>query len=138
MGRLTPALLGWFFTFATLICALTSVTLFVPHGALTVIWRIKPAEYAQLLAFGPLLAWGFAALAAVMALAAWGSFRRGLWGWRLGFSIIMVNALGDLTRLALGDWPGGTLGVLTAGLVLCWLARPAVRAQFADARSQPV
>jgi hypothetical protein len=127
----TPALLGAFFLFATIMCGLAGASLLAPGGPLEAIWRFKPDEYRQLLALAPWTGAGFLGLAVAMALAGYGTWRRRLWGLRLAILIFAVNALADATRTVFGAAWQGAIGVAATGIVLWWLTRPKVRALFA-------
>jgi hypothetical protein len=126
----TPILLGLFFLFATLMCALAGLSLLTPGGALDAIWRLKPDEQAQLLALGPAVGAGFLALALVMAAASCGAFARRRWGRRLAIAIFAANAVGDAARIALGGVLEGAIGVAVTAIILWWLTREKVRASF--------
>jgi hypothetical protein len=126
----TPVVAGVFFAISTLICLAAGASLLTPGGPLEWMWRIKPAEYRQMLAMGPLAGAGFLALALAMAAASAGTFGRRRWGWRLAMGIFAVNGLGDAARIFTGAWTEGIFGVFMAALILWWLARPGVRAVF--------
>ena len=139
MRKATPILLGAFFAFATAMCVLAGVTLLVPGAAAEHVWRIKPDEYHRLLQMGPGVGAGFLLLAFVMALAAYGTFRRRLWGWRLALVIFALNGLGDAVRIPFGAAVEGAIGIAAAATILWWLLRPPVRALFlpVDGGSSP-
>jgi hypothetical protein len=126
----TPAVLGAFFVFAAAMCALAGASLLTPGGRLDWIWRVKPDEYRQLVALGPPAGEGFLALALVMALASYGTYRRRHWGWRLAIAIFAVNAAADAARIPLGAALEGAIGVVATGVILWWLLRAKVRAAF--------
>jgi hypothetical protein len=97
---LTPLVGATFSAIAALILVVSAVTLVVPETPLSRIWDIKPKEYQQLLAIGSPVALGFLAIAVIAA------------------------------RLVMGSPLEAAFGVLIAALVLWWLLRPTVRAQF--------
>ena len=127
---LTPVLLTLFFLFGTAMTAFAGASLAIPHGPLARIWRAKPDVYEQLLALGPLVAMGFFALSALMALTVFGVWRRRRWGWMLAVGIFIVNALADAARaIADREW-NGLVAVAVVALILWWLLRRDVRAIF--------
>jgi hypothetical protein len=130
MARFLPAILAVFFLLATVLCLLAGSSLVFPRSPARLIWAIKPQDYAQLRAMGPLVAWGFLALALPMALAVWGCWRRRGWAWGLALAIFVVNGLADLARLIAGRWVEGGLGVAALGLILLVMTRPAARRAF--------
>ena len=130
-AQLTPVFLAGFFALAALICAVAGASLLDPEGPLSPMWRIKPDEYRQMLALGPFAGIGFLTLSTVMAAASVGTARRQRWGWRLGCAIFAVNGLADAARIPFGAVTEGMIGLVAASAILWWLARPAVRAEFA-------
>jgi hypothetical protein len=126
----TPALLGWFFVFATAACTLAGLSLLMPGSPLDAIWRWKPDEHRQLLAFGPLLGMAFLALAVVMAAASFGTFARRRWGLKLAMAIFAANAIADAARLPFGAVWEGVIGIAVTGIILWWLAGPRIRRAF--------
>jgi len=111
--------------------SLAGLSLLAPRSALASMWSIKPDEFRQLLAFGPLAGAGFLALAPVFAAASWGCFRRRRWGWTLAATLIAINAATDLGRAVRSGAIEGGVGVVIAGGLLWWLSRARVRASFA-------
>jgi hypothetical protein len=128
---LTPLITGVFFAVATGITAVVGISLLLPGSALDAIWSIKPAEHEQLLRAGNLAAVGFVGLAAIMAVASLGAFRRRRWAWRLALIIFAINGVGDAARIALGAPAEGTVGVAVVALIIFWLTRRRVRDMFA-------
>jgi hypothetical protein len=126
---LTPVLLTVFFLFGTVMTALAGASLLMP-GALNWIWLRKPEEHRLLAALGPLVATGFIGLSVLMALTAYGVWRRRRWGWALAAIIFAVNGLSDLARAVTGSLWEGLLGAAIAALILWWLFRPSVRELF--------
>jgi hypothetical protein len=126
----TPALLGGFFVFATVMCAFAGTTLLMPGGPLDALWAVKAEEHRELLGLGPAAAIGFLALALVMALTSYGAFRRRRRAWLLAIGIFAVNAIGDAMRIPAGAVVEGLIGVAAAGAVLWWLTRSPVRQMF--------
>jgi hypothetical protein len=127
---MTPVIAGVLSALSSLILIVSAITIFAPKTPLSRMWDIKPAEYQQLLALGWPVGAGFLVIAAIAILTAVGVFRRRRWGWALAVLAIGINCLSDAARALLGSPVEGMAGVLAAGLVLWWLLRPAVRAQF--------
>ena len=125
-----PVILGIFFTFATFMCLAAGWSLLDPTGPAAAIWVVKPDEYRQLLALGPVAGIGFLALAGVMAATGIGCFARKKWGWQLAVAVIAINALADAARALAGDPFEGAVGMAIAGAVLFCLFRPRVRQAF--------
>jgi hypothetical protein len=126
----TPWALGAFFIFATAMSLLAGVTLLFPGTQLDAVWRVKPAEYAELRALGPWVGGGFLAMAIVGAWGARGAFQQRRWGWRLAIVALAVNGLADAARIPFGAVLEGLVGVSVTGTLLWWLTRPRVRALF--------
>lgn len=125
-----PLILGVFFLVATKICFVAAFTLLAPGTWVDGIWAIKPAEYRQLLALGPLSGIGFGALSVVMALASIGTFLRSRRGWWLVVAIFAINGLGDATQMFFGRYIEGGIGVLAAALALFVITQPRIKSSF--------
>ena len=130
MKPVTPVGLAAFFTLATLLTAIVSITMAAPAGPLDAIWAVKPYEHEHLLRLRPFTTAGFVAICAAMAAAAFGTLRRRRWGLSLATAIFVINAIGDAARTISGAWLSGLLGLIVAGAVVWWLTRPDVRALF--------
>jgi hypothetical protein len=130
MRPATPPLLGAFLIFATAMAALAAITLLAPGTPLDAAWRIKPAEYRQLLAMGPAVGLGFVALSGAAAIIAAGVFGRRRWPWRAAVVGIALNGAGDAIRALTGAWVEGLVGVAVTAANVWWLTRPHVRAAF--------
>ena len=126
----TPAALGAFCVFAALMAAFAAQTLLAPGGPLDALWRIKPAEHAQLLAMGPRVGLGFCALSVAAVVVSVGVFRRRRWAWWAAIAALLANATGDAARALTGAWIEGGVGVAITGAIVWWLTRPRVRALF--------
>ena len=125
-----PRLLGSFFVFATLMCTVAAWSLLDPSGPAVRIWKLKPDQYHQLLAIGPIAGFGFLLLAIIMAVTSIGCFAGKIWGWRLAVIVIGINALGDGVRALSGEIVEGLVGLAIAGSVLWLLFKPRFRRVF--------
>src|SRR5947209_18080941 len=85
-----------FFTFGTLMCALTTILLLFPGTALDRLWRLNPTAQSAFQSIGP---WAVAFMVGVglaCACTAIGLRAGTAWGISLAVVILSVNALGDL------------------------------------------
>lgn len=130
--RLVPRLLGVFFVFATLMCALAAWSLLDPDGPAAAIWILKVEQYRTMLAMGPIAGFGFLFLAAIMGLTSVGCFAATRWGWRLAVALIGLNALADGARALTGELVEGLSGLVIAGGLLWVLLQPRIRQLFGD------
>ncbi len=126
----TPSILGVFSAAALAILLIAGASLLWPRGPLDAIWALTPDKLAMLTPWRTPVGAGFLLLTIPAAMASYGSFRRRRWAWWILIVGIAVNGLGDLGQLAFGRIVEGLIGVSVAALVLVWLTRPAVRAQF--------
>jgi len=122
---------GVFLIFATCAASYAALTLFWPGTVLDRAWSVNPYAHLRLALFGKTAGIPFLLLAAALAVAAVGWFRRRLWAWRLTVAIIVMQLLGDSVNLVIGDPLGGSLGLLIASALLFYLFRPSVRSAFA-------
>jgi hypothetical protein len=122
--------LGIFFFFGSLMATYAAITLAIPGTFLDKGWELNKSAHVQLAATGRIMAVPFAFLSVLLFLAGVGWFRRRRWGWVLGVTVIAVNLTGDLIHLALGDWLGGAVGIVIAGLLLIYITRSSVRSYF--------
>jgi hypothetical protein len=127
---ISPILLGIFFSLAAVICALAGLSLLLPNSFLKGIWTFQSEKRAALLAVAPWSAIGLLALVPVMALAAKGTYQRRHWGWFLAISIFSLNGANDLARFVGGSPVEGGIGIIAVSIVLFWLTRPTIKAQF--------
>ena len=122
---------GIFLIFAAVAASYAGVTLLLPGTFLDRAWALNPHAHQQLASFGRIIGIPFLLLAAVLAQAAWGWFRRCLWAWRLAVLIIATQLFGDSINLLTGHLLEGFLGLLIASALLLYLFRPSVRSAFA-------
>ena len=116
---------------------LAATTLLFPRTPLDGVWKLNPRAYEELAPFGKIAGFGFALLAAALALAAVGWFRRRLWGWRLAVALIAAQVLGNLVNLFRGRVPEGAVGVTIAAALLVYLLSRPIRVLFrANANQQ--
>ena len=128
-----PRLLGSFFVFATLMCTVAAWSLLDPSGPAVRIWKLKPDQYHQLLAIGPIAGFGFLLLAIIMAVTSIGCFAGKIWSWRLAVIVIGINALGYAGRALSGEIVEGLVGLAIAGSVLWLLFKPRFRRDISEA-----
>ena len=127
---LSPIPLGSFFALAAIVCAAAGLSVWLPDSFLKWIWTWQSEKRAALLALSPWSGLGLFALAPLMALAAKGSYQRRHWGWFLAVSIFALNGANDLTRFVGGNPVGGGIGIIAVAIILYWLTRPGIKAQF--------
>lgn len=125
--------IGVFLLFGGAISVWVAITLLRPGTALDQLWTLNKTAHAQLASLGPAVAVGFVVLSALLLAASVGWFRRRRWGWRLGTTIIAINASADLLNALRGDWRKGFVGVAFAGLLLFYMTRSKVRHYFRPA-----
>jgi hypothetical protein len=119
-----------FFAVSTVILVSVGLALLLPGTVMETVWRAYPARRALLMPYREWLGPVFLGLAAVMAAASIGCFRQRRWGWWLAVAIFAVNGLGDAGQLLLGHFVEGGIGVAVAGLILFYLMRRKVRAEY--------
>lgn len=122
--------IGVFFLFGATMAAYASVTLLKPGTALDALWVLNRTGHTQLASLGKAAGLGFVALSVLLCATSIGWFRRRYWGWFLGTTIVAINATGDLINGVMGEWLKGAVGVVIAGLLLCYMTRSGVRNHF--------
>lgn len=110
---------------------LAGATLLFPGTFLARMWALNPRAYNQLAPLGKAVGLVFLSLAAALAFAAVGWFKRRRWGWQLALAIFGTHVLGDLVNILYGRFVQGLAGVAIAGALLFYITRPNVRAAFA-------
>jgi len=129
--RSATILVGVFSSLAAVIAFAAGATLIWPGSGVDTIWAIRQDDtHAKMLALGWPVGAGLWVLAVVALVLTYGALARYRWAWWLATAGIAVNGLADLGRLATGGVVEGLVGVAIAGLILFWLTRPGVRAQF--------
>jgi mannose/fructose/N-acetylgalactosamine-specific phosphotransferase system component IIC len=126
--------LGAFFLFGFVMACYAAVTLAKPGTILDRGWQLNPNAHLQLAALGRWVAIPFAALACALLATGIGWFRRRRWAWILGVALIVINLLGDLGQLFVGETLKGVIGVAIAGLVLAFISRRTMREYFAQSK----
>lgn len=129
------AAVGGFLVFGACMAALAGTMLLLPGTLLDRAWILNPTAYAELALYGRTVGPLFLLLSIVLVLAAFGWFRRRIWGWRLTVAIIATQMLGDLLNCMRGDYVRGGTGLVIASALMLYLRSARVRASFA-ARSE--
>jgi hypothetical protein len=121
---------GIFLLFGALIASLAATTLLWRGTALDRLWALNPIAFKQFAPLGRTVGVLFLLLAAALAAAGIGWFRRRLWGWKLAVVIIATQVLGDVVNCVRGDVLRGGTGVIIAGALLLFLLQPRTRCSF--------
>jgi hypothetical protein len=123
---------GIFLLFGAVMASLAGTTLVWQGSALDRIWILNPHAHKELAPFGKAVGIPFLLLAATLAVAGIGWFKRRRWGWRLAVAVIATQVLGNLVNIFMGDLVRGGIGFLIAGASLLYLLRPQLRSAFAS------
>ena len=110
--------------------SLAGTTLIWRGTLLDHMWVLNAPAYRQLAPFGKTVGVSFLVLSAALAAAGVGWFGRRRWGWRLAVVIIATQVLGDLASIFMGHLVRGAAGVTIVSVLLLFLLRPNVRADF--------
>jgi hypothetical protein len=110
--------------------ATAGITLVWPGTFFDRLWTLNASAYTRLAPLGRVVGVPFLILAAALALAATGWFKRRVWGWGLAVAIIATQVLGDMVNLIMGEYLRGGFGFAIAGALLFYLLTPRVRAAF--------
>lgn len=121
---------GVFLLFGAIMASLAGTTLVWQGGALDRIWILNPHAHKELVAFGKAVGIPFLLLAATLALAGMGWFKRRRWGWALAVAVIATQVLGNLVNIWMAHYLEGGLGVVIAGTLLLYLVRADVKSVF--------
>jgi len=125
--------MGIFLLFGAVTASIAGTTLTLPGTPLDRTWSLNPRAYKELVPFAKVAGPGFLLLGCALALAAFGWFRRRLWGWRLAVVLIATQVTGDLFNLFRGHALEGIVGITVAGGLLFYLCGKRVRGAFAAA-----
>jgi hypothetical protein len=132
LTRIAPMVVGVCSLLAAAIALAAGTTLIWPGGPVDIIWSIRNDDtHAKMLALGRPVGVGLWGLAVAALILAVGSFAQRRWAWWLAVVGIALNGIADLGRIATGGLMEGLAGVVIAGLILLWLTRRGVQAQFA-------
>lgn len=126
--------MGVCFWFAATAALYAAVTLAWPGTPLDRLWAVNPAGHAGLAPLGRVMGLPFLALAIVAAIVGRGWLQRRRYAWYGAVIGSSLNLLGDLGQALVGRWWAALVGVIAAGLILVYLARPSTRQHF---QSQP-
>jgi hypothetical protein len=116
--------------FGTAMATLAGTLLLHPGTILDRAWVLNPLAHTELPRFGKSIGVVFWLLAALLAVAATGWFRRRYWGWLLTLVVIATQLAGDAINFVRGDHLRGGVGFAIAGALLFYLLRPEVRFAF--------
>jgi hypothetical protein len=122
--------MGIFLFFGAAMATLAGSTLTWRGTVLDRLWRLNPMALAQLAPLGKLAGLLFLLLAAVLAAAGIGWFRRRKWGWGLAVALIASQVIGNIFNALTGHLLEGGVGFAIAGALLLYLLRRNVRAAF--------
>ena len=122
--------IGIFLLTGAVMATIAGITLILPGTFLDPMWALNKTGHAGLVSMGKTVGFLFPVLGLALAAAGIGWLKRRYWGWFLAVLLIGGNALGDLIRFASGDWIGGAVGVIIAGSLLLYIARPPLRSFF--------
>jgi len=127
------SLLAAFCLFGTVMASLSFLGLLLPGGPLEPIWRLNPEARVGLTKLG---GWGIALMLVVAiacATAGIGVWTRARWGRQVAITLIALNLFSDVLNAVIrGDWRT-LMGVPIGGVVIWYLLRPRVRAEFEGA-----
>jgi hypothetical protein len=121
---------GVFLLFGAIMASLAGTTLVWQGSALDRIWILNPHAHKELVPFGKAVDIPFLLLAATLALAGMGWFKRRRWGWALAVAVIATQVLGNLVNIWMAHYLEGGLGVVIAGTLLLYLVRADVKSVF--------
>jgi multisubunit Na+/H+ antiporter MnhF subunit len=122
--------LSIFFIAGALISFLSFVSLLFPNSVLERMWQLNPRARD---AFAYMGKWSLVLMGVVCiacTLSAIGLWRGRRWGYRLAFSILTINLIGDLTNAILGIEKRAAIGVPIALAILVYLRTKRVKEFF--------
>jgi hypothetical protein len=105
-------------------CTLTIALLLFPGTALDSLWRLNPDAHA---AFQTIGTWAIALMLAIgiaCGFAAIGLWHGAFWGRQIAIIILVVNAIGDLSKVVLRHDYRALIGLPIAAAMIFWLIRP--------------
>lgn len=122
--------MGIFLFLGAATASLAGETLLWRGTVLDRIWALNPRAFQELAPFGTVAGILFLLLALVLAMAGVGWFRRKLWGWWMAVGIMATQVLGGLIHIATARFAQGAVGTAIPGLLLVYLLRRRVLAEF--------
>jgi hypothetical protein len=122
---------GIFLCFGAVMASFAGTTLIWQGSALDRIWALNATAHKQLAPLGRNVGVLFLLLSAALASAGAGWFKRRLWAWKLAVGVLLIQVLGDLVNILMGDLLRGGIGLILAGVLLLYILRPEVRTLFA-------
>ena len=123
-------IIGLFLLAAPMILLAAGISLLFPGTFLDQIWTLNQARYIELAPFRELVGTGFLALVGVILLAGIGLLNGRKWGWWLAILIFGAQIMGDGVRFLMGDFLGGSIGLVVVAALLYYLTRPKVKEVF--------
>ena len=116
-------LLSFFCVLGTLASGLAAVMLIMPGSSLDVLWRLNPHAHEGFVEMGRWSVFVMSTVCLACASAAWGLWRRRIWGYWTAVTILTVNLVGDaINAFLLRDWRT-LIGLPIAGLMIAYLLR---------------
>jgi hypothetical protein len=112
---------------ATLIAAVTGLSLAVPGTLLDGLWVLNPRGYAAFQPMGRLAGLLLFVVGAATGAAGIGLLQRKRWAWYLALGVFIANGLGDLAQIALGRVAEGLTGAAIALAFVLMLIAPISR-----------
>lgn len=122
--------MGIFLFFGAAMATIAGETLIWRGTFLDRMWALNPRAFRELAPFGRMAGIFFLLLAVILALAGLGWFRRRVWGWWLAVVIMATQVLGGLVHLVMARIAEGVIGATIPGLLLIYLLRRRVKAEF--------
>ena len=122
--------LSVFFLFGTAMSFISAVSLLFPGSFLEPMWRLNPRAHAAFAGTGALAVVLMCAVCASCAFASAGLWRGARWGYRLAFTLLVINLLGDIANVLTGTEPRALVGVPVVTVILFYLLSRRVRRFF--------
>jgi len=110
-----------FFSAGALISFLSFASLLFPGSFLEPMWRLNPRAREAFAVMGSLSLVLMGAVCLACSLAAIGLWRGRIWGYRLAFSVLAINLVGDIGNVLLGTERRAAIGVPIALAMLFYM-----------------